>query len=303
MLNVSKRKDKEYLYITVNGSKRLYLGTSDKPKKEMVIEAIQHLNNKIKRYEDEIQKLESLLYKEIQEFGYKLVIFDLDGVIYDKPWQEITSDKIAVSTWDVLFQELGFYNVHEDYKQKYIKGAFKTYMEWTDTACNFLKSLGLDRNTFENIINQRPLTQGAVEVFQALHKNKVITAIITGSFDALAQQANKKLGGIDHIFAHCKLHFNSNASLESWQLQPTDYKDKAVFVEQIAKQHNISLKRCAYIGDDVNDIEAFKKVGLSIAFKSNKIKVRQAAKVVIESRDLRSILPNLYVIRDKTPGM
>lgn len=296
-LNISKRKDRKYLYITINGSKRLYLGTSDKPKKGMIIEAIQHLNNKIKKYENEKQKLEDLLLpKEIQEgeIGYKLLIFDLGGVIYDKPWYETSSDEIAVSTWDVLFQELGAYDTHERLKQNYIKKIFKTYMEWTNEACNILKSLRLDKKTFESIIERRPFSQGAKEVFQMLHKNKIITAVITGSFDALAQRANKELGDINHIYAHCKFHFNSNGLLESWNLQPTDYHDKTKYVKEIANQHRIPLEECACIGDDVNDVEAFKQVGLSIAFNSNKLKVRQAAKVVIESRDLRSILPHLY---------
>ncbi len=282
-LTVIKRRDKDYLYFTMNGSTRLYLGTSDKPKKERIKEAIRHLNGKIKKYEDEAQKLEALLHGEAQEFDikYKLVVFDLDGVIYDKPWHDIGSDDIAVSTWDVLFHELGVYNVHEKLKQKYVKGDFKSYVKWTEAACNILKSIGMDRKAFEDVISQRPFVHGSAEVFEMLRKKNVITAVITGSFDALAQRANKELGGIDHIFAHCKLNFQSNGSLGSWELHPTDYKDKVVFVRQIAKQHGIPLKQCVYIGDDVNDIPAFKEVGLSIAFNSSKLKVRQAAKAVI----------------------
>lgn len=296
ILIVSRRKsDKEYLYFT-KGSKRLYLGSPTEPKEERIKEAIQHLYSQIKNYENEVQKLNAFLPKKMQEFNniiYKLIIFDLDGVIYDKPWNETNSTEVAVSTWDVLFQEMGFYNVHEKLKQNYVNKIYKSYTEWSEAACNNLKSLCLDRKTFEKILNQRSLIQGAKDVFQILQKNKIVTAIITGSFEDLAQRATKELGGINHIFAHCKLHFNNRGLLESWKLHPTDYEDKALFVKQIAKKHNIPLKQCAYIGDDVNDITAFKEVGLSIAFNTNKPKVRQAAKVVIESRDLKSILPHL----------
>ena len=71
-------------------------------------------------------------------------------------------------------------------------------------------------------------------------------------------------------------------------------------IKRIADQESIPLSECAYIGDDVNDIAVFDKVGLSIAFNSNKLKVNQAAKVVIESRNLKSILPHLCV-REKEP--
>lgn len=297
-ISIRKRKDIEYFYFASSGSRRLYLGTSKKPKKEKIKKAIMNLNTKIRKYEDEIQRIENLLHNERMEFDfkYKLVVFDLDGVIYDKPWSDSINDKVSVSTWDVLFQEIGFYSVHERLKQQFIEGNFPTYMEWSQQACSTLRSLGLEQCVFEKIIKERPLIQGALEVFKVLKNYGIISAIITGSFDALAQQAKEKLG-INHIYSHCKLNFGENALLKSWELCPTDYKNKADFVKNIAKKHSISLDKCAYIGDDVNDIEAFKEVGLSIAFNSNKFIVRENADVVIESRNLKSILQHLCVVK------
>lgn len=40
-------------------------------------------------------------------------------------------------------------------------------------------------------------------------------------------------------------------------------KDKVGVLEQIAVQKNLSLKEIAYIGDDLNDLEALRKVGVS----------------------------------------
>jgi len=294
-LNIAKKNAKEYLYFTVNGSKKLYLGTTDKPKEERIEEALRQLKSKIRKYENKVQELENLLQRQVPEFNivYRLVIFDLDGVIFDKPWHDSTSGRVAVSTWDVLFQVLGMYDTHEKYKHKFENNGWPL-MEWTEAACRVIKPV-LDRKTFEKIIEQRPFMQGAKDVFKVLHEEKIITAVITGSFDALAQRASREFGGIDHIYAHTELHFNSNGSLERWYLKPSDYDGKVKYLKQVADDHSIPLAECAYIGDDVNDIEAFKEVGLSIAFNSDKPEVNQAAKVSIDSRDLKAILPHLCV--------
>jgi phosphoserine phosphatase len=261
------------------------------------------LHYRIGEYEDELRQLEDLLGGGVSERGmtgfpyYKLVVFDLDGVIFDKPWQEDVSTEVAISTWDVLFQEIGLYNVHEKLKQNFVSGIFDSYMTWSEAACNVLKSVSLDKKTFQNVIDKRPLSQGAVELFQKLREGSIRTAIVTGSFEELAERANKELGGIDHTLAHCKLVFNKKGVLESCILRKVDYKDKASFVEEIAKQDGVSLEQIAYVGDDVNDLEVFGKVGLAIAFNSRKRKVQQAADVVIDSRDLTKILPHLYVTR------
>jgi phosphoserine phosphatase len=305
---VRKRKDKEYLYYLIGGSKRLYLGTYDKPKIERVYEAVRYVRTQIKDQEDELRILENLLHgrpvePEVSRApDYKLVVFDLDGVIYDKPWHEISnplSEKIAVSAWDVLFQEVGMYNVHEKLAQNYADGLFKSYMEWTEAACSVLKSIGLDEKTFQRTIDRRPLSLGAVELFKTFHNYGVKTAVVTGGFYALAHRASRELGGFDSILAHCKFIFNNKGLLEKWELNPIDYKDKADFVKKISKENRIPLEKCAYVGDDVNDIEAFKVVGLAIAFNSRKPMVNQAAHVVIESKDLTTILPYLYIARDK----
>lgn len=305
-LSVLKRNNKEYLYFVGGASKKIYLGTSDNPRKERIEEAIQFMRNRIEQCADELRKLESLLRIGIQEpegghsLYYKLVVFDLDGVIYQKPWYEISDEMVAVSTWDVLFQEIGMYPIHEKLKQNFKDGIFQDYLAWTEAACNVLKSYGLDKKKFENVINKRPLTQGVKELFHELHRGNIVTGISTGSFEALAQRANRELGRIDHVLAHCKLIFNSRGLLDAWKLVQIDYEDKANFIKDVAKRHNIPLEKCAYVGDDVNDIEAFKKVGLAIAFNCRKYKVQQFADVVIDSQDLRAVLPHLMVVREKS---
>jgi len=198
------------------------------------------------------------------------------------------SDKVAVSTWDILFNELGIYYIHEHLKALFGDNILD-YMQWTESACNALKSHGLDEHTFNKIIYDRKITPGAIETLNILKKNNIKTCILTGSFEKLALRAKEELG-VDFYYAHCKLIFDANGKLVSWNLQRTDYEDKAKFVRSLAKAINVDLKECVFIGDDVNDISGMKNIGLSIAFKAEKTKVRNVASIKIDEGELTEIL-------------
>src|SRR5919198_515830 len=98
-LTKTKRKNAEHLYFTLGGSKKIYLGTSDKPKQERLTEALDYLEARIRKYADEQFELRKLLLNENKDVDlpmkYKLVVFDLDGVFFDKPWRDRSSDKVA----------------------------------------------------------------------------------------------------------------------------------------------------------------------------------------------------------------
>jgi phosphoserine phosphatase len=221
---------------------------------------------------------------------YRIVVFDLDGTIFEKPWNS-TRKEVAVSTWDALFDKLGIYDLHERLAKIFVEGGFKSYMEWTHCACCAFMARGLDIKTFNEVINSRPYVKGAKETFEVLKRNGIITAVISGSFEELALRAKNELG-IDHILAHCRLEFDEKTGLlKDWHLFATDWKDKIKFVSYIADLYKAKLEECVYVGDDVNDIPVFDKVGLSIAFNATKRRVMEAAKVVIKGNDLRKILP------------
>ncbi len=223
---------------------------------------------------------------------YKIAIFDLDGVIFSKPWHS-DSKEVAVSSWDVLFKDLGMYDLHERLKRMFIEKRFKSYMDWTDAACCLLKANGLDKKTFEQIIERRPFITGAKETLKVLNHNEIVTGIVSGSFERLALRLKRETG-VNHALTHCRLSFNGKTGLlQNWKLFGTDWGDKVKFAKYIADLYKVSLDETAYVGDDVNDIPVFKRVGLSIAFNADKKEVKEAAQVVIKKKDLREVLPYL----------
>ena len=128
----------------------------------------------------------------------KMIFFDMDGVIFDITGYNESGKKVAISTWNAVFDQAGIYREHERLKEMFIKGEFPSYMEWTDEACRVLQKHGLTREKFIKIINSRPLMNGAEETLNKLKKRGYKTAVITGSFEALALRA-KKLLGLDYL--------------------------------------------------------------------------------------------------------
>ncbi len=225
---------------------------------------------------------------------FKVVVFDLDGVIFEKPTISSRDDIVASSSWDAVFDELGIYDLHERLRDIYVKKGFRSYTDWSDAALCVLKARGLDAKTFDTIIKSRVLMPGVAETFSALRAARVTTGTVSGSFGALAQRVKDEFG-INYAMAQCDLEFGQNGLLKDWKAFATDYKDKVKFVKYIAQINRVSMKECAYIGDDINDAPVFQRVGLAIAFNCHKQKVLEKAHIVIKEKNLAAILPHLGI--------
>lgn len=219
----------------------------------------------------------------------KLIFFDMDGVLVDITGYNEDGKKVAISTWNAIFDKVGIYHEHERLKRMFINGKFPSYMEWTDEACRVLQKNNLTRDTFIRIIQERTLMNGAKETFYKLKKRGYKTALITGSFKSLAERMQTLLG-LDYIIAHCELIFNEDGNLKGWHLIPCDFEGKVKYFTTLASKLNLRPSECAYIGDEVNDIPIFKKLGLSIAFNCRKKEVKKSAHVVVDKKDLKQIL-------------
>lgn len=221
----------------------------------------------------------------------KIVCFDLDGVIFEKPKIEsdgMYEDKVAKSTWDLVFKKLDIYDIHETYKKLFARKQITNH-EWTEMACNSFKLEGLRKDDFEYIINNRKYSKGVKKLVKELKNRRIKMCIITGSFDSLANRAKEELE-IDHYLAHCKLLFNDKGYLDDWVIEESDYEHKARFLEKLVKKYGINIENCLYIGDDVNDLHAFKKAGKSVAFNTDKISVIEAVDKVIEGDNLYELI-------------
>ncbi|RCX20168.1 N-acylneuraminate cytidylyltransferase [Anaerobacterium chartisolvens] len=77
-----------------------------------------------------------------------------------------------------------------------------------------------------------------------LHKRGIITAVITGENTAIVTSRAKKLG-IENVFLGCG--------------------DKLTAMKQLLKERGLTLDEAAFIGDDINDTELLRNVGVSFS--------------------------------------
>ena len=69
-----------------------------------------------------------------------------------------------------------------------------------------------------------------------------------------------------------------------------DKKKKAQIIKDLCRDLGIETKEVIYVGDSDTDIEAFKEVGLSIAFNTTSEELKKVATHVVASNNLKDIL-------------
>ncbi len=98
--------------------------------------------------------------------------------------------------------------------------------------------------------------------FELLRNSGILTGIITGeNSESVAQRAKKIKADELHL----------------------GVKDKLSVVKEICKKYKISLSEIAYIGDDINDIEILKNVGLACCPCNAQQEVKEIADIVAKS--------------------
>ncbi|MCF0129299.1 MAG: HAD-IIIA family hydrolase, partial [Pseudobutyrivibrio sp.] len=99
--------------------------------------------------------------------------------------------------------------------------------------------------------------------FSLLRERGIITGIITGEDRELNLRRAKKLK-IDEI--------------------SSGVKDKKAELDRLCQKYNVAPENVAYIGDDINDIEVIKSVGLGCAVKDAAQSVLDCASLITKAK-------------------
>lgn len=105
--------------------------------------------------------------------------------------------------------------------------------------------------------------------FALLHQHNIKTGIITGEDVNINKRRSEKM---------------------QLDIYAPGIKDKLKELKRICDEYKISLENVAYIGDDVNDIEAMKVVGFPCAVKNAMPSVKKVAKYVTENEGGRGAI-------------
>src|SRR3989344_9285033 len=201
----------------------------------------------------------------------KLLCFDMDGVIFQPR-----------NFWLELHRVFGTLEEGKKLTEKYLHTDYDKLVQ--EVVARLWK--GKDAQAYYQLVKSIPYMKGVKELFKEIKKEDWITALISSGSIDLARRAQHDLG-IDHIFANELVIKNNRVTGEFiWPIGSGGEK-KAQIVFDLCKDLGIKLNEVVYIGDSDMDIDAFKIVGISIAFNCSDEKVMKAAKYVVRGSDLR----------------
>lgn len=198
-----------------------------------------------------------------------LVIFDVEGVLYDAEYLPILAEKINKEDeiWEIT--------------KKGIQGVIN-WEEGLQTRVNALK--GLDFETCKAVADSLPIMTGAKEACKALKDAGWKIMAVSGGFTIMTNRLKDELG-LDHVYSN-ELIFK-NGKLDGVKIFVDSDKSKAAKIkiaEWGEKKENI-----ACVVDGANDVKLFDVCGLSIAYRAQDI-VKDLATTTLEEKDLSKIL-------------
>lgn len=212
-------------------------------------------------------------------FLIKLVVFDLDNVIIDGE----------------AIDEIGKIAGVEEEVMEITEKAMQGDVDFESSIRERVKLLkGTAVEDIKAVAEELPLMEGAEETIRVLKEKGYRVAVISGSFDLVAEPIRDKLG-IDYLFCN-RLH-EEDGVLTGEVSGPLVENSKYDVLCKILDKEGISTSECVAVGDGANDISMIQAARLGIAFNA-KPALRKKADAVVEERDLRKILPIIEEIAE-----
>jgi len=215
---------------------------------------------------------------------YDLVCFDVDGTLV-----EHAEDKVI---WQVLTRRfLGDDAPNENRYLAYKAGRI-SYADWVALDVGDWQRCGATREQIvASLSAELRLVDGARETLAILKRRGAKLAVISGTLD-IALDTLFPDHPFDDVFCN-RIEFAADGAISGWQATAYDMDGKADALRLIAARENVSLDRCAFVGDHLNDLAAARAAGLAIAFNPKSPELEAAAQVVLRGPDLRVILEHL----------
>lgn len=214
---------------------------------------------------------------------FDLVAFDVDGTLVHHP-----EDK---TVWEVLNHRFTGSDDQNAIRWEMYKSGKISYADWVALDIAAWRDAGATRESIAASLGELTLVAGARETMTALKSRGCRLAVISGTLDLLLDALFP-----DHPFDEVYTNhvaFGADGTISHWHATPFDMDGKAVALRAIALREGIPLARCAFVGDNANDLAAATIAGVSIAFNPKSEELAAAASAVVRSRDLRDILPHL----------
>ncbi|MFB5622098.1 MAG: phosphoserine phosphatase SerB [Candidatus Nitrosomaritimum yanchengensis] len=214
-----------------------------------------------------------------------LVIFDVEGVLYDAEYLPILAEKLGKENeiWEIT--------------KKGIQGVIN-WEEGLRTRIDALK--GLDYETCQAIADDLPIMTGAKEACQILKAAGWKLMAVSGGFTIMTDRLQKELD-LDYVFSN-ELLFKDG---KLYGVKINVDSDKAKSAKIKIEEWGEVIENIASVVDGANDVKLFDVCGLGIAFRAQDL-VKDLATTTLEEKDLSKILDIInkhYKMELETPTL
>ena len=198
-----------------------------------------------------------------------LVIFDVEGVLFDAEYLPILAEKLNKEDeiWEIT--------------KKGIQGAIN-WEEGLRTRVEALK--GLDYETCQQVADELPIMTGAKEACRVLKAAGWKIMAVSGGFTIMTDRLKEELG-LDHVYSN-ELIFK-DGKLDGVTINVDSDKAKSAIIK--IDEWKQKREEIVVVVDGANDLKLFDICGLGIAFRAQD-KVKDLANVILDEKDLSKIL-------------
>lgn len=199
-----------------------------------------------------------------------LVIFDVEGVLYDAEYLPILAEKVNKEDeiWEIT--------------KKGIQGAIN-WEEGLRTRVGALR--GMDREVCQEVADSLPIMTGARRACRIFRERGWRMMAVSGGFTIMTERLRHELN-LDFVASN-ELIFR-DGKLDGVRINVDSDKSKSA-VAKIAEWGE-RKEDIICIADGANDLKLFEISGMSIAFRAQDI-VKDRATAVLEEKDLSKTIP------------
>ncbi|MGY5856138.1 MAG: HAD-IB family phosphatase [Candidatus Thorarchaeota archaeon] len=208
----------------------------------------------------------------------KVISLDLDGVLFE-----------GTSASFVIAQQLG---LKEQYMALFQRMAQEemTLKEVANEGAKIWKGIPIDA-TYHLLVRRLPLIEGAIETVAKLKEWGYEVGCISSGVSQFFMEPLARRLNLDFAYSNI---LGSDGQVHDGTVQfIMGGPEKVTTIWQYAQLKGHSQGAIASVGNGMNDIDLFKVSAFSIAFNPVDQRVSDAASVIVDSKDLRAILPYL----------
>lgn len=198
-----------------------------------------------------------------------LVIFDVEGVLYDEEYLPILSEQLNKEDeiWEIT--------------RRGIQGKIN-WEEGLRTRVAALK--GLDKKICQEVADSLPIMTGAKEACRVLKAAGWKLMAVSGGFTLMMDRLQKELG-LDYVYSN-ELIFK-DGKLDGVKIDVDSDKSKSAKIK--IAEWGEKKEDIVCVVDGANDVKLFDICGLNIAYRAQDL-VKDLATTILEEKDLSKIL-------------